>query len=426
MLTIFADQITARLNYTLSIIFEDRGIAWQVVDNVQKYQETAQPKIAYSKQIENTAFIKPSRVLFDKDIRRYTIEKSTWNKEEIISFEGTPDVLASIFYVISLYDNYLQEEKDQHERNKGVNSLLHQFGWLEKLMIERWSLAFIDFIEKENDCSLNVKKLPYKCVPTFDIDNAYAYRLKGLIRKSFSILKDVVKRDVYRLKERRQVLNKKLADPYDTFDKIKTIAQKNENTKLFWLLGDYGRYDKNISHTSREQKYLIQKMSSFALVGLHPSYRSNYDKGSLKKEKARLEIILKQEVKHTRQHFLKVKLPDTFRALEEEGFTDDYSLAYADQVGFRAGTARSFMWFDLMENKVSNLRLHPVSYMDGTLNEYMKLSVNEAMVLVDKIKKEVQKYGGNFTSLWHNETIGDYGVWKGWSEVLEKSIAEEN
>ena len=71
---------------------------------------------------------------------------------------------------------------------------------------------------------------------------------------------------------------------------------------------------------------------------------------------------------------------------------------------------------------VANLRLHPITYMDGTLNEYMKLSIDEALDVVEKLKNEVAEYGGKFISLWHNETIGDYQNWKGWSKVLEKSI----
>lgn len=422
MLTIYTENITSRIVYTLSIIFDDRQIKWQVTDDFKMFQEAPSPKFAYAKQTKQEICIPPSVVLFETGIKQYAIQKTNWKQEEILSFDAIPDVLASVFYVISLYDDYLQVEKDKHGRNIGEKSILYQFGWLDKLQVERWSEALIDFIEEENKCSLNRKKIPFQCVPTFDIDNTYAYRLKGRFRLILSVFKDVFNGNKRRIKERSEVLNNKIQDPYDTFDKIISIAQENESTKIFWLLGDYGKYDKNISHTCKEQKYLIQKMSSYALVGLHPSYRSNKKVEQLKVEKERLENILKKKVLHTRQHYLKVQLPNTFRVLEKEGFTDDYSLGYADVVGFRAGIARSFLWFDIENDKMSNLRLHPITYMDGTLNEYMKLSIDEALDVVEKLKNEVAEYGGKFISLWHNETIGDYQNWKGWSKVLEKSI----
>jgi hypothetical protein len=64
--------------------------------------------------------------------------------------------------------------------------------------------------------------------------------------------------------------------------------------------------------------------------------------------------------------------------------------------------------------------------MDGTLNQYLKLDVDEAKQTVRKLVDSVKRFGGTFCCIWHNETIGEQGIWSDWKEVLDHTIAYYN
>ena len=76
-----------------------------------------------------------------------------------------------------------------------------------------------------------------------------------------------------------------------------------------------------------------------------------------------------------------------------------------------------FPWFDLIANKETALTVHPVIVMDSTLLSYLRLSTAQALEKIDSLRNEVRLNGGQFTSLWHNETVAERGIWKGWREV---------
>lgn len=423
MIQIFVEQISERLIYTLDFVFKERNLEYSLTNDPQSFIESSFSKLNYSERhIENVVQLVPSTLLFDEELIVYGIKLGLFGNEECIMFNRVEDPLASIFYILSRMEEYTSTLEDEHNRFPSKNSVMFRFNWLEKAMCDRWANAFLKFLNHNDLINYRKKTNQVEIRPTFDIDNAYAYRLKTGVRKLLATAKDILNGDRHRIKERESVLKGNVSDPYDTYDYILSIADRGFQVNMFWLLGDYAKYDKNISFKNVRHQRLIKKMNRKTTIGIHPSYKSNSYEYYLLNEKERLELILKNVVEHSRQHFLKLKIPLTYQTISSMELKHDYTMGYADQVGFRAGTARPHKWFDLSKNRISDLIIHPFVYMDGTLNEYMKLEPDQAMILIEKLYKEVKKYGGDFMFIWHNETIGDYGKWLGWKKVLEFTL----
>ena len=141
-------------------------------------------------------------------------------------------------------------------------------------------------------------------------------------------------------------------------------------------------------------------------------------------ETARLSKILKLEVERSRQHFLKLILPETYRNLINNDITHDYTMGYAEIPGFRASICTPFPFFDLDQDAQTNLIIHPFMVMDGTLHDYMKLSPQKAIATIIELINEVRKVGGTFIPLWHNQSLNEESDWKGWLEVYVKMVEE--
>lgn len=423
MLTIYVDHISTRLLYTLNFVLDQRGVTYHLCNDFMQFGRTEGVKLNYSERFfENTPQIVPSSLLFEESIEAYEVSKNQFHKEECFCFNGTTDPLASIFFTLTRMEEYLTSEKDSLGRFPGKNSLLFHFNWHEKAMCDRWSIDFLLFLKENCGLTWHPKLELIESIATFDIDNAFAYLHKNTLRTQLAIAKDYLYNRKKRLEDRKKVLAGELTDPYDTFDFIQTLAMSGANVLVFWLLGDYGTYDKNISHLQPDQRELIRKMSETIEIGIHGSYGSNDAEYQLGTEMGRLADITGKEVAKNRQHYLMINLPFTYQALLRQHITDDYTMGYADIAGFRAGTARVFNWFDLHKNESTALRIHPFTYMDGTLHEYLKLSPVEAKNKISSLYEEICRYGGQFSYIWHNETIGDYSHWQGWKDVFSHTI----
>jgi len=423
MLLIYVDEVTERLTYTLDFIFSERGIAFQVSNDPIYFLEFPGAKINYSNRFFDAGTkLAPATVLFDEAIFPYAIDTAEFAGEACLTFDQVVDPLAAIFYILSRMEEYTAVQRDMHDRFPASESILYRNGWLQQAMCDRWAMAFIRFVDQREHTALNPFPVDVRIIPSFDIDNTFAFQWKEGWKRWAGTLRDWLRKDTERQEKRKQVYAQKSKDPYDTYDYIREISQRGFEVRLFWLLGDYAKYDKNISAFDSRHQALIRKMSEITRVGLHPSYKSNSSTYYLSREKERIDSILEEPVTASRQHFLKLSIPVTYQNLMHLGFTDDYTMGYADEVGFRAGTARVFRFFDLAKNQQTDFRIHPFVYMDGTLHEYKGFTVPESKAVILDLYREVAQMGGDFICIWHNETIGGFSKWKGWRQVLDFTL----
>ena len=197
----------------------------------------------------------------------------------------------------------------------------------------------------------------------------------------------------------------------------------------FFLLSNRTFENNNIHHTSKGYRKLIKTLARDHNVGIHPGYDTWKDEYLLNQEINRLSEIISRPVIHSRQHYLRFSIPDTYKKLVENGIRQEYSMGYADAPGFRAGTSMPFAWFDMSKNKVTELIIHPFCAMDVTFSRYQKASLNETLSMLKELMVQIQQTNGIFHMLWHNETLSERGSWIGWSKLWDQilySLAPED
>jgi hypothetical protein len=354
MIQIFVESISERLLYTLDFVFKERGLEYTLTNDHHTFIASEYKKINYSERyFENIIQLIPSTILFDEEIIIYDIHSGMYEKEDCLKINGVIDPLGSIFYILSRMEEYTSTLEDEHGRFQVKNSVMDRYQWIDKAMCDRWAVAFLNFLNQHELIVFQNHEHKVEIRPTFDIDNAYAYQLKTGWRKWLSTSRDILNRNSIRLKERDLVLGGSKIDPYDTYDYILSIANRGFKVNMFWLLGDYAKFDKNISYKNVRHQRLIRKMDLSTTVGIHPSYKSNSYEYHFLNEKERLEEILHKPVENSRQHYLKLKLPISYTTISSMEIKHDYTMGFAEKVGFRAGTSRPHKWFDLSKNCIS-------------------------------------------------------------------------
>jgi len=214
-------------------------------------------------------------------------------------------------------------------------------------------------------------------------------------------------------------------DPYDTYDYLFEIHKKyNIEPIYFFLLADYAKNDKSISIKNKAFQALIKSISDYHTVGIHPSYSSNYNNYSLSKEIKRLKDITHKDINKSRQHFLKLNLPETYRRLIANDIEEDYTMGYAEEMGFRASICSPYYFYDLDTETESQLKIIPFSVMEASFQYYQELGIVETIQRINKIMDIVKNVKGTFVSVWHNESLSNQGIWKGWQDVYESMLQE--
>ncbi len=301
---------------------------------------------------------------------------------------------------------------DRHDRFLAEHSIL-PLELIERPLVDEWLHALKQVLSNHYP-ELQFKPRTFTWLNTYDIDVAYAFAHRSRFRTVGSIIKKLLNGNFPAIKEQIRVLQGRETDPFDTYDFQESISRSlADRTIYFFLVGKPTAFDRNLPASSRGMKALVDRVKTFAEVGIHPSYYSE-QRRTLLAESAMLRDLTKELVKYSRQHFLRVSLPNTMRWLDQGGIETDYSLGYADCIGFRSGTCTPHRFFDLEAKSVLNLTIVPLHAMDGTLRDYMKLNPSEASRALNELIGKVKAVEGTFVSLWHNDTLSPsrYPDWR--------------
>lgn len=428
-IAIYAQASTSRLKYIFDLIFVDLlQVTYTIVTDKHQFASIIGPKFSYSDQpVGDELFFYSVKLLFEKGIEDQQVAVFEWQGVKAF-FSTHPkyalpfDPFAASFYLVSRYEEYLPHLRDDHDRYDTTESIAYQKNFLGKPLVNIYAQIIRDLLLQRYP-NLNFPIRKYRFISTIDIDNAWAFLEKGLMRTMGAYARSMVTLDFDEFLQRTRVLAGIEKDPYDTYDLQFEIQRKYKFKAIyFFLLGEYGINDKNVPVDSRKFRSLIKSIADYAEAGIHPSYGSNKNPQRLKKELNELSKILKREVTKSRQHFLVLKLPETYRRLIELDITDDYTMGYALQVGFRASICTPFYFYDLDNEQITSLKIHPFAVMDATLKYYMKVRPDQAMSYILPLIKEVKNVNGDFISLWHNESLSENKLWSGWREVYHSMV----
>jgi len=341
-----------------------------------------------------------------------------------VGFDLPFDLFSAIFFLLSRYEEYLPFIHDRHDRFEANQSLAWQEGFIKEPVIDQWIGLFKQSLERKFP-GLWLPEKQFTFVSTIDIDNPWAYLHKGLLRSTGGLLKSLASGKISDFRLRLGVLEGKRTDPYQTYDFILEMENTYHFRSLFFFLcANYGGYDTNYALNTIAFQELVKGLDRGGFVGLHPSCRSYHDSNLLQAEYRKLSVLLGHDPQISRQHFLLLNMPETYRRMISLGIRKDYSMGYASCAGFRAGTSRPFNFYDLERECETELEVVPFSVMDITLQQYMSLTTGEAAEEIVQIMKRVKAVAGTFISLWHNESLSETGVWKGWRQVFEKMVME--
>jgi hypothetical protein len=432
-ITVFAEFDSPRLRYTLSLCLEQLlGCTFHLVLQQDEFEKAPEPRIAYSNTKPNHLSILwiPEEGLL-REIRKIRTQEPATGQDEMGWYcfnspmqqaDFNFDLFSAVFYFASRYEEYVLPERDAHGRFPAKASLAYRNGCLERPVAEEWITRLRTELRKR----FPDQEFPlpaYRFTPSYDIDIPWAYRHRSWWRTGLSWTRILLREGAGELGRALQIWAGKKADPYDCFEWLEAQHLKTGAAPVYFFpMGDYSRFDKNPHHRNQAYRNLIRELASKHSIGLHPSYRSSEQVDCLRTEYRRLSDILGTDVQHSRQHYLRFRVPETFQQLEALGVRQEYSMGFADAPGYRAGLSVPFVWYDVAREQVGHMEIVPFLAMDVSLKRYQQMEPDQALNWLKHQVDYLKQHGGHCCTIWHNNSLSEQEGWEGWRELYQQFL----
>ena len=442
------------INYAFDLLFNIMGVNYSL-----KYEKANMDDIVviYGDRVDfvtcaKKIIINESKSLFNKnylktmpniEINKFILEKKIGYFNDIILLFGNNnysidykedtvktniDFVSNIFFIVSRYEEYLCEEKDEHKRFCHKSSELFKAGLIDRPIVNEYAkllFEIIRYLDKDIVEKSYWDEKEYAFCVSHDIDSIFKYRdkfCKSLIIK-LGRERDII--GVVEMVKNLLVTYKDINnDPFWSFDYMLDLEkQYNFTSSYYFMTGGSSKKDNFYNINNRTLTSVFDKIKKGGSeIGIHGSYNSYNEVKMLGAEVNNFKFI--GEMLGIRQHYLRFDVKNTWNNQILNGFKYDTTLGFAGAIGFRAGICSPFKPFDLNSRKKLDIWEIPLIVMDGTLadEQYMNLNKEEALKYVKLLMDRVKSVNGVFTLLWHNSSFDKTNQWEAWNNVYESIL----
>ncbi|HAI82389.1 MAG TPA: hypothetical protein DCL43_01880 [Chitinophagaceae bacterium] len=431
-LLVYSEQSTPRLQYIVSQLQYILTINVTLTHNWDAYCQHQALRLAYVTHLPQGApngwHIVPTDILWEKNIQKQPLQLDSWQSLTTLfnhyKAEIPFDILAASFYLLSRYEEYLPHRKDSYGRYAHTESIAYKQQFLHQPLVQLWWLAMLQLAVakgwgKPYEQVLAALPNTYQWLPTYDIDIAFAYKHKPLWLQMANALRHWRSGKLAYWWQQHQALVDVYAEPCYWLQQLHT--QHQLPAIHFWLVASHrSRYDKNIAPSSKAMQRLIQ--NTVTQHGLHPSWQAAQQAPLVATERNALRQIVKQSVTISRQHYIAQTLPINYRWWVQAGIQTDYSMGYGSINGFRASIAKTYDFFDVLENQTLPIQVVPFSYMDANAIFEEKLSTTAAMQQAAAQQQLVQQVGGTWVTIAHNHFLTATAEYMPWRNLYKEML----
>lgn len=434
MILIYTQHTTPRLQYIVNTLFGNDAL---VTESQETFVNHGGPKINYTSERmgEDGLWIKPYGLLNEEGIKVQLITCCEWRGLKIFfrTAGDLPfDLFSASFYLITRYEEYLVYVPDEYGRYDYTNSLAYKEGFLKLPLVNLWRA------ELENILQQKFGHLPFSIPdftfqPTYDIDIAFSYLHQPIWLNLLGFYRDLLNGSFDKVVERGNVYSAMAKDPFDVYDNLDDLHALYQLRPVYFFLMAAKRrgVDKNISITAGAMRRLVRDHAAKYTVGIHPSWQSGdilpnnellAGKSAhliLKKEIETLNRITKAKTLYSRQHYIRMSLPATYRTLLEQGIVKEYSMGYGSINGFRASYVLPFHWYDLSNEEQTEFMVYPFCFMDANSCFEQKYSAEQAAVELQYYHDIVKQVHGHLITIFHNHFLTLQPQWLPWRKMYE-------
>lgn len=330
------------------------------------------------------------------------------------------DIIAATFFMLSRWEETVVPVRDQYERFPATASVAYKQSFLDRPVVDEYALILQKWLKA---LVPQWKPEPRRFAVRLSHDIDFIRRFPSFISAARMFGGDLLKRRSLKRAWQTAVdtVGQTVSIEYGSYLRgIYSLAELSVRhgmkSTFYFPVSEPGPFDSGYDPALPAVRQCIETLRRQGHeLGFHAGYHTLNDPERLAAEKARLDAVLDETQYGGRQHYLRFRVPHTWRHWEQVGLTYDSTMGYADHEGFRCGTCHSFRPFDLEQNRGLDIWERPLIVMDQTLCHYRGFAPEEGKTRILELAQRCEQVDGTFTLLWHNSSLE--GEWRPWAEA---------